>query len=390
MMPRRLHTASFEEIQAGEVSDVYFLRSKEILSARKMGQRVVAEFVVKGFPPELGWGIFAGLEELLSLAEGLPVSIQAVPEGTIFYPHDPVLVIEGRYLDFAIYETAMLGFLCQASGIATRAARYRLAAGKKTLLSFGARRMHPVIAPMIERNAYVGGCDGVAVLKSAELLHIAPSGTIPHALILLFGDTVRAVQAFDDVIDEEIKRIALVDTFQDEKFETLRVAESLGKRLYGVRFDTPGSRRGDLLEIIRETRWELNLRGLGHVKIFVSGGLDETSITRLQKDVDGFGVGTSLSNAPVLDYSMDIVQIENQPIAKRGKMSGKKDLFRCARCLRTVVLPTGRVPDSDCSCGGKYEPILQPVLQEGHLVTSLPSPSEIRTYVLDQLGKLFP
>lgn len=104
----------------------------------------------------------------------------------------------------------------------------------------------------IERNAYIGGCDGVATIKSAELLKIEPSGTIPHTLILIMGDTVNAIVAFDEIIDKTIKRITLIDTFQDEKFEALRVAEKMGAKLFGIRLDTPGSRRGDFLAILEE------------------------------------------------------------------------------------------------------------------------------------------
>src|ERR671939_1599478 len=116
--------------------------------------------------------------------------------------------------------------------------------------------MHPAIAPMIERAAYVGGCDGVAVVKSAELLDIQPVGTMAHALVVILGEE-RAFRAFDRVIDPQIPRVALIDTFQDEKFGALAAAKILGERLSAVRLDTPGSRRGDFASILREVRWEL-------------------------------------------------------------------------------------------------------------------------------------
>ena len=192
-----------------------------------------------------------------------------------------MLLIEGIYAEWAKYETALLGFLCQASGIATKAARCKRAAGPRQVISFGARRMHPALAPMIERNAFVGGCDGVAVTKSAELIDADPTGTIPHALVLLFGDTVEALRAFHEVVDAKVRRVALIDTLQDEKFEAIRVAEALGKDLYAVRLDTPSSRRGDFFQIIEEVRWELDLRGFDHVKILASGGIDEYEILKL-------------------------------------------------------------------------------------------------------------
>lgn len=383
------HIATPEEIKAGKVTDVYFVRTRQILEAEGIHKRVKAEFVVKGFPDGYTWGVFAGLDEAVGLLEGLDVNVRAMEEGTVFGPNQPVLVIEGPYLTFGVYETALLGLLCQASGIATKAARCRKAAGDRLLISFGARRMHPALAPVIERNAYIGGCDGVAAVKSAEVLEIEPSGTIPHALILLMGDSTAAVEAFHRVIDPAIKRVALVDTFQDEKFEALRAARALGEDLFAVRLDTPSSRRGDLLSILQEVRWELDLRGYGHVKLFVSGGIDEHTILALNPAADAYGVGTSISNAPVLDFSMDIVEIEGEPVAKRGKPSGGKEVLRCPSCCATQVVPENRSVESVkliCTCGVQYHRLLQPLVEHGHVVREMKSPQAIRRFVINQLA----
>src|SRR5207247_8609745 len=102
--------------------------------------------------------------------------------------------------------------------------------------------------------------------------------------------------------------------------------------LPGVRPDTPPCRRGNCAAIVREGRWELDLRGHKDAKIYVSGGLDETSIPALaEAGADGFGVGTSLSNAPTVDFAMDIVEREGKPAAKRGQFGGRKDVSRSGR-----------------------------------------------------------
>ncbi len=374
------HTASEGEIRRGKVTDVYFERAVKILKAKKINKRVKAEFVVKHFPRNYPWGVFAGLEECAEIFRHLKVSVKAMEEGTIFREEEPVMMIEGNYLDFAIYETPILGLICQASGIATKAARFRLCAGEKRVVHFGARRMHPAITPMIDRSSYIGGCDAVATVKGAELLGMMPAGTMPHALILIFGDTVEATKAFDEVIDEKINRIALVDTFNDERFEALRVARALGKNLYGVRLDTPGSRRGDFLAIAKEVRWELDLNGFKNVKIFVSGGIEEETVLALSGVVDAYGVGTSISSAPVLDFAMDIVEIEGVPIAKRGKPSGEKQVYRNVRTNETIILPAkARFRKAG------YKPLLKPFCTNGKLERELPSPHKIRKYVLQQL-----
>jgi len=135
--------------------------------------------------------------------------------------------------------------------------------------------MHPAISTLIDRNAFVGGADGVSVVRSAEYLGEAPQGTMPHALVLVFGDTVEAMRAFDAAVDPSVPRVCLVDTLQDEKFEALRVAEALKERLSAVRLDTPASRRGNFRRILQEVRWELDLRGFGRVRLIASGGLSE-------------------------------------------------------------------------------------------------------------------
>jgi nicotinate phosphoribosyltransferase len=365
---------------------VYFSRTVQILNARGINKRVKAEIRLKSFPqPDWNVGVLAGIEEAAGLLEGLPVNIWAMDEGTLFGPHQPVLLIEGTYVEWAQYETALLGLLCQASGIATKAARCKRAAGDRQVVSFGARRMHPVLAPMIERNAFIGGCDGVAVTRAAELIEADPVGTIPHALVLLFGDTVQALSAFNDVIDPKVRRVALIDTLQDEKFEAIRVAQALGKDLYGVRLDTPSSRRGDFYQILSEVRWELDIRGFEHVKILASGGIDEYEILKLNPLVDGYGVGTSIANAPVLSFALDIMEIEGQPMAKRGKRSGQKQVWRLPGRVDSVVLPAGK-PAPRGADGRPAEPLLKPLIADGKIVRDLPPPRTVREYVLEQMA----
>ncbi|MBI5406961.1 MAG: nicotinate phosphoribosyltransferase [Nitrospirae bacterium] len=388
-MKGKLHTADFDDIRAGRTTDVYFDRTIKILKAKGIDKWVKAEFIAKDFPEEWEWGVFAGIEESLGLFEGMKINVRAMPEGTLFKTYQPVLEIEGMYTDFGLFETAILGFLCQASGIATKAARCKKAAGERGVISFGARRMHPSIAPMVERSAYIGGCDGVAVLMSGELIGEDPMGTMPHALVILMGNSVEATKAFHEVIEPKVKRVALVDTFGDEKFESIAVAEAMRDKLYGVRLDTPASRRGNFLRILQEVRWELDLRGYRHVKLFVSGGLDEEKIAELNPLVDAYGVGTSISSARVIDFAMDIIEVGGKPLAKRGKMSGSKRVLRCDGCYQFRMIPyKDSKPKSQvlkCDCGKVFKDILLPVVKNGSIVGKRPPTRKIREYVLRQL-----
>lgn len=389
---RLFNAATDEEIKSGLTSDIYYLRTKSIIEAKGVDKEVVAEVTVGSLPEGWKWGVFCGLDEVINLYAGLPVDVYSLPEGTIFPSRDtrgyriPQMAIVGKYGSFVSVETATVGLICQASGVATAAARVKKAAGGKTVFAFGIRRMHPAIAPMLDRSAYIGGFEGVSGVLGAKLLGIPPSGTMPHPLILIFGKQEAAWSAFDEVVDPSVPRIALVDTMCDEKFEAIRAAELLGGRLDGVRLDTPGSRRGDFLEIVKEVRWELDLRGYRHVKIYVSGGLNESSVSKLTAGpVDGFGVGTSVSNAPTIDFSLDLVEVEGKPVSKRGKYGGRKQAWRCPQCRKWVVAPWGS-PGGDClSCRVPLEPMLRKVVENGVPVAGRETPSVIRERVLNEL-----
>ncbi len=377
------HVADPEDILNGKITDVYFERTLRILRAKEINPVVKAEFIAKSLPDGWPWAVFAGLEEVLYLLERLPVKLRAMREGTLIHPFEPVMEIEGHYQDFCVFETAVLGLICQASGVATKAARFKNLADGRLVVSFGARRMHPILAPMIERNAYIGGCDGVAVIKSGEIIGEDPMGTMPHALIICMGSTVEAVKAYDEVLEPRFKRVALIDTFLDEKFEAINVAEALGQRLFAVRLDTPSSRRGDFYRILEEVRWELDVRGFGHVKLFVSGGIKEADIPVLNPLVDAYGIGTSISNAPVIDYSMDIVEVQGRAVAKRGKWSGSKRVLRCSSCGSRRIIPFGSEAGA-CQCGGGYEDLLIPVLDNGKVLIEKETASDIRARELEQ------
>jgi nicotinate phosphoribosyltransferase len=325
----RFNTASEAEILSGSVADVYFYRTMEVLRARGLEDTPThAEVSLKTSDPE-AWYVLAGLDEVAGLFEGMAdVDVRALPEGTICRPYEPVLTLSGPYGAFAEHETAILGFLCQASGIATGAARCKLAAGDRPVTSFGARRMHPAITPMIERAAYLGGCDGVAVELAARRIGIPATGTVPHALALVLGSTAEAARAFDETIDGTVPRTILIDTYDDEKFGALIAADAIPDSISAVRLDTPGNRRGDFRDLMQEVRWELDRHGYGHVKIFASGGIGVDDILHLNPICDAYGVGGAIASAPMIDFSLDIVEVAGEDRSKRGKRGGRKQLLR--------------------------------------------------------------
>lgn len=310
---------------AGHNADMYFLRSKQILDAEGSAPIVTLET----FPSRDG--LLCGMREVLvllaSALQGMyeHATVEALPEGAAMQTKEVVLRIRAPYGAVAVYETAILGILSHESGWATAAQACVQAAAPTPIISFGARHVHPDVGARMEYAAVVGGCVGCATPLGAALAGIQASGTIPHALILCMGDTVVAMQAFDRLIDPAVPRIALVDTFKDEAEEALRVARTLGDRLWGIRLDTPSERGRVTPALVTEVRARLDQAGFNHVKIVVSGGIDAARIQLFKArnaPVDAYGVGSAISGAPPIDFTTDIKMVGDEPRAKRGRIPG--------------------------------------------------------------------
>jgi nicotinate phosphoribosyltransferase len=337
------------------------------------------------------WGVLSGVYEVAKLLEGLPLDVWAFDEGSIFLAdgrgalYEPVMTISGRFRDFVEYENPILGLLSSSSSISTKASRFRVAAGDRQLVSFGTRRVHPALAPLVERSCYMAGFDGVSNVLGGKLLGVEPSGTMPHALVQVIGDQEKAWRLFDKTMPKGVKRTALVDTFWDEKTEAIKAFETLGKNLWGVRLDTPASRRGSFRQIIEEVRWELKIRGGGAVKIFVSGRMSEEDIVRLKDIVEGFGVGTAVAYPPSIDFSAKIVEVREKGKtylrAKRGGLGGRKDVHRSKGFKDTVMLHGTTPPRGSKS-------MQKQVIKRGELVADFQSIDSIRERVIKELSEV--
>ncbi len=312
-----------EAVLSGETADVYFAHTIDIL--RHEGLNPVATIEV--FSSRAG--MLCGIEEVKALlAKVLPEDkreVWALTEGESMDRKEVVLRITASYQSYGLYETAICGILAHCSGWATAAGECVAAARGIPIISFGARHVHPSVAGIMDYSAIVGGCAGCSSVAGARLVGIEPSGTMPHALIIVIGDTVKATITFDKYMPPEVPRISLVDTFKDEPEESLRVAEALGGKLNSVRLDTPGERGRVTADLVKEVRARLDMAGFNKVKIFVSGGLDPERISYFLESkalVDGFGVGSYISGARPIDFTADLHEIEGKPIAKRGRIPG--------------------------------------------------------------------
>lgn len=317
------------DVLSGETADIYFERTAAILKAEHLDPVVTMEIFARAD------AILCGAEEALAyLREILGNGKRFDPEPVVESLHDGdpikrkevVIRINARYSAFGLYETAILGILAQSTGWATAARAIVEVAAPIPVIGFGARHVHPSVADQMDYASVVGGCIGASTPAGARLAGLSPTGTMPHALILIFGDTVRAVEAFDRHMDPDVPRIALVDTFKDEAEESVRVADALGERLWGVRLDTPSERGRVTADLVKEVRARLDLAGHPGVRIVVSGGLDADRITYFKDagaPIDSFAVGSAISDASPIDFTGDLKEIDGKPIAKRGRIPGR-------------------------------------------------------------------
>ncbi len=326
---QRFHSATHEEIAAGATTDIYFIKTLQVLKHLGLEDKPVTAELFPRRP-----GVLAGVEECRQLLKDAGVRVWSLPEGAEFGPKEVVMRIEGPYGRFGLYETALLGMLASATGWATAAREAKQAAGDKPVICFGARHVHPAVAPVMERAAMIGGADGAASVLGAKLLGRTPLGTMPHALFLIVGDSVKTALAYDEAMPPEAPRTVLVDTFKDEAEESLRIAAALGEKLEAVRLDTPGERGGVTPGLVAEVRARLDMAGYSHVKILVSGGLTPERIPELSAaGADIFGVGSWISRAAPIDMTMDIKEVDGKPVAKRGRIPGRTPTDRLERLL---------------------------------------------------------
>jgi nicotinate phosphoribosyltransferase len=322
------------DILAGQTADIYFRRTLDILKKEGLNPLATMEF----FPSRPG--VLCGMEEakalLFKVLSRDSALVWALKEGERMERKEVVLRVTAPYQCYGLYETALLGMLSHGSGWASAARECVEAAGGIPVVSFGARHVHPNVAAQMDYAAVIGGCSACSTPLGAELAGVTASGTMPHALILVMGDTVAAALAFDRDMPTSIPRVALVDTFHDEAEESLRVAEALGQHLSSVRLDTPRERGGVTPDLVREVRFRLDLGGYQQVKIFVSGGFGVDKIKQFVAEkvpVDGFGVGSYISGAAPIDFTADLHEVDGKPIAKRGRLPGISNNPRLDRII---------------------------------------------------------
>jgi nicotinate phosphoribosyltransferase len=419
--PARLHVGL---LGGPLLTDLYQLNMMQAYLDRGETKTAVFEMFFRKLPARRGFLVAAGLEQGLDFLEALRFGpeeidwltrsgrfgrdfidylarfrfsgdVDALPEGTLFFPDEPILRVTAPLPEAQLVETRLINLLHFQTLIAAKAARMVLAAPGKLLVDFGLRRAHGAEAGLLAaRAAYIAGFSGSATMLAEPVFGIPIYGTMAHSFVQAFDDEAVAFENFARSRPQNL--ILLIDTYDTEEGarKVLALAPRLaaaGIELRGVRLDS-----GDLGDLARKVRAILDAGGLADVQIFASGGLDEDVLADFVKagtPIDGFGVGTSLttsSDVPALDCAYKLQEYAGLPRRKRstGKATwpGRKQVWRrydASGLMAGDVLTV----EGDAQEG---EPLLQAVMQAGKRVGSRPALADLRARVARGLRRLPP
>lgn len=325
------------------------------------------------------------MDEALRLLEECEVEAVALPEGSVFYAEEPVLQVAGSYRAFAHLQSAVVGALATSTGVATAAARIKLAADGRRVSTVGLRRVHPAIAAVLERAAFVGGCDGVWTPAGAEVTGVPAVPAVGRDLGVILGEG-EAWTALGLVAESGPSAVAVGGT-ADQRRAAVAVAEALGERLTWIRLDLADASPDAVVRAVREVRWELDGRGHASVRLTACGNLDEHAVRAAARYVDGFAVGEHLAAAPSPPLAFDIVEVDGRPASPPGTLSGRKALWRCERCGNRGIAPTRARPESCPRCGGRLESLLRTTLRWGRREPDEEEPTAIRARALREAAE---
>jgi nicotinate phosphoribosyltransferase len=404
------------------LTDLYQLTMMQGYLDRQMHETAVFEFSIRTLPEQRGFFLAAGLETVIEFLEALKFSVEeltylsksgrfskalidylaqfrfggdvdAMPEGSVFFPDEPILRIVAPLPVAQFIETRVINLLHVQTLLASKAARCFLAAGGRArLIDFGLRRAHGSEAGLwAARSSYIAGFDGTSTVLAEHLYGIPAFGTMAHSFIEAHDDEKEAFIHFA----ESNPRIVtlLIDTYDTVAgaSKVVEIRETLarqGIKIRGVRLDS-----GDILDLSRKVRTIFDRSGMRDVQIFASGNIDEYAIHDLLSagaPIDAFGVGTRLdtsSDIPYFDCAYKLMEYAGQPRLKKseGKATwpGRKQVFRSFQGDRMA----GDVLTLE---GDRQEgtPLIEPVMRGGRRIGDPARLSDIRNYALRQISGL--
>ncbi len=405
------------------LTDLYQLTMLKAYYARGMCETAVFELFVRRLPPVRRFMIAAGLEQALEYLENLRFtaeelewveqhptlgpelarelealrftgSVHALPEGTAFFPEEPMLRVTAPLPEAQLVETRLINLMHFQSLVASKAARVVLAAPDRTLVDFGFRRAHGAEAGVLAaRAAYLAGFAGTATVAAGKAMGIPLYGTMAHSFVQTHEREAAAFEHFAEVYPNGTT--LLIDTY-DTEAAARKLVELLARRpelrpaVRALRLDS-----GDLVVLAKSVRRTLDEADLRTVSLFASGNLDEYRVRELcvaGAPLDGFGVGTSLvtsADAPTLDIVYKLQEYAGAPRRKSspGKATwpGRKQVYRRygedGRFSADVLTLEDDVV-------ANAEALLIPVMEAGRRLSSAESLAVIRERTASQLARL--
>ncbi len=368
------------------LTDLYELTMAQVYHDKGINGTAFFEVTIRTLPSNWGFFVMAGLQELAGYLEAfrfaeddvawlrstgkfndefleylgglkLDVKVRALPEGTIFFPGEPIVEVQGTFIDAQLLESYILNILGFSIISATLAARISIAARGKAVMDFGLRRTQgPVASIRTARASMMNNFIATSNVLAARLLDYRAAGTMAHSYIEAHESERCAFVNFVEMYRADA--VLLVDTY--DTIEGTRVAADVarryldkeGLRIKGIRIDS-----GDFVELSALARRHFKERGVEFLKIFVSGGLDEYSIAGLVDkgaEIDGFGIGTRFAvshDAPDVDIVYKLSRYEQKDVFKtspgKATLPGRKTILRTRdnRCVKDIVCPLKQTSD---------------------------------------------
>jgi nicotinate phosphoribosyltransferase len=404
------------------LTDLYQLNMIQAYLEHGKTETATFEFFVRKLPPQRGFLIAAGLEQVLQFLEELRFSpeelgwlkesgrfgenlidylgalhftgdVHAMPEGTAVFADEPILRVTAPLPLAQLVETRLINIVHFQTLIASKAARLALLAPGKLLVDFGLRRAHGAEAGlMAARASYIGGFAGTATMLAGKQFGLPIYGTMAHSFIQAFDDEIAAFESFARARPDNL--VLLIDTYDTEAAARKVVAlaprlKAAGIRIGGVRLDS-----GDLIALSKSVRHILDQGGLAGVSIFASGGIDEQElkdIARANAPIDGFGIGTSLTTSydlPALDCAYKLQEYAGIPRRKRsqGKATwpGRKQVWRSYGSDGRMAGDLLSLEDE----AHKGETLIKPVMQGGRRMRPSPSLADSRALADREMARL--
>ncbi|MDC7790043.1 nicotinate phosphoribosyltransferase [Rhodoplanes sp. TEM] len=406
------------------LTDLYQLNMMQAYLANGLTGPASFELFVRRLPPGRSFMMAAGLEQAVEWLAGFRFSadelayleksgrfdaamldylatlrftgdVDAMPEGTVFFPHEPILRVTAPLPLAQLLESRLINLVQLQSLVATKAARVMLAAPGKVLVDFGFRRAHGAEAGlMAARAAYVAGFAGTATVLAEMLWGIPIYGTMAHSYVQAHEDESVAFETFARARPDNLT--LLIDTYDPEAAarKVVALAPKLARDgivVRSVRLDS-----GDLVGLSRRVRAILDAGGCPDIRIFVSGGLEEGQIAAIVESgapIDGYGVGTALTTSqdqPVLDI---VYKLQEYDGVARRKRSAAKQTFPGRKQVWRTRAADGTIAGDVISLDGETLPgetLLAPVMRAGERVRRDPSLADIRARAARELAALPP